>query len=108
MLISFKLTMPNRGSWNGKWGGEENLYAIVKKFSKSEILDFKINQKINRDFYYSWEDGWTACVDVIKVDSKEAVNIRKHSKGFRGYDWMINSILKLGYIDIDINRKALI
>lgn len=99
MLVSFRLTMPNRGSWNGKWSGESTMYARVEKFSKSDIIDYKINEKINKDFYYTWDDGWSACVDVMRVDSKEAKNIRKYSKGFCGYDWMIDSILKLGYIN---------
>lgn len=30
MLIQFTLSMPNVGSWNGKWSGRENLYAVRK------------------------------------------------------------------------------
>ena len=35
MLIAFVLTMPGKGSWNGKWTGEGNLYAIVKNIPKA-------------------------------------------------------------------------
>ena len=27
MILSFTLSMPNIGSWNGKWTGSKNLYA---------------------------------------------------------------------------------
>lgn len=29
-MIAFILTMPNIGSWNGRWSGENDLHAIVK------------------------------------------------------------------------------
>ena len=28
--LAFVLTMPNIGSWNGKWSGEGNFYAITR------------------------------------------------------------------------------
>lgn len=99
MLLWFNLTMPNRASWNGKWSGDNSLNARVMKVNKSDI-DAELLNKIlsQRDFYYRWDDGWTACVSVTKIDSKEAIKIRKNTKGFCGYDWMIKSILKCGEI----------
>ena len=32
MILSFELSMPNIGSWNGKWTGSERVYAIIKNF----------------------------------------------------------------------------
>jgi hypothetical protein len=90
--------MPSRGSWNNRWSGEDKLYVKVMKFNKSDIERYKLKDKLNKDFYYRWDDEWCACVDVMPVDSKEASYIRKHSAGFMGYDWMIDSILQNGVI----------
>jgi len=94
MLIAFVLTMPNVGSWNGKWSGESNYYARVRKYPL-EVGKKIINQ---RSYYYSWNDGWGANIEAKRVDSKEAQIIRKKSKGFYGYEWMIDSIEKNGKI----------
>ena len=94
-MILFKLTMPNVGSWNGKWTGEGNLYCISRKLSKpiEENLDGK-------DFFYRWEDGWSACVSCTKMSAVEARRLTKKSKGFYGYNWMVDSILKYGEIRV--------
>ena len=87
-MIIFTLSMPNRGSWNGRWSGEDRVYARI--FHNNDVP----KDIIGKDFYYNWDDGWCACVSVTKVDSKEAAKIRKKSAGFCGYDWMIRSIIK--------------
>ena len=93
-MIAFELTMPNRGSWNGKWTGDRDIYARV-------LPDKKVPKEyVGKNFYYSWDDGWTACVSTYKVTSSEANLIRRKSKGFYGYDWMIESICEKGKIEI--------
>lgn len=87
-MVVFTLSMPNRGSWNGRWSGEDRVYARI--FHNNDVP----KDIIGKDFYYNWDDGWCACVSVTKVDSKEAAKIRKKSAGFCGYDWMIRSIIK--------------
>ena len=86
-MIVFELSMPNRGSWNNKWSGEEYYYIRIKaeKYVPKEVW--------NKDFYYTWNDGWTACVSVKHISSKEARKLEKKSNGFCGYDWMIKSII---------------
>lgn len=98
MLVSFTLTMPNCGSWNGRWSGEKDLYVRVRKYNKEMINKFNILEKLENDFRYNFGDGWCASVYLEKVDSKEANTLRKRSRGFSGYDWMIDSILKNGKI----------
>ena len=91
-MILFELTMPNCGSWNGKWTGAGRVYAKTRK-------DCQVPKDvIGKDFFYSWDDGWTACVSVKKMDYREAQKIMKYSVGFYGYDWMIESIIKHGEI----------
>lgn len=96
MLVKFKLTMPNAGSWNGKWSGEQMLFARVRTLNKEEA-----EKIIDKSFIYNWPDGWTACVSVARVDYKEKQRIEKETKGFSGYDWMIESIIKNKKIIID-------
>lgn len=94
MILEFKLSMPNIGSWNGKWSGEDEYFA--------KIITFRTKEKINRakemlekgGYIYDFKDGWVASVSIRQVDSKEATKLRRKSKGFRGYDWMIDSIIK--------------
>lgn len=84
----FRLSMPNVGSYNGKWSGEKDLYARVLKFYKKD----KVPEC--KSYSYPFGDGWVARIDVTEVDSKEAKRIQKVSQGFLGYDWMINSIIE--------------
>lgn len=94
-MIAFELTMPNRGSWNGKWSQENKIFArcYKEKDVPKEYWD--------KDFYYYWDDGWTACVSTRRVTPAEARKLTKISSGFCGYDWMIKSIIKHGAIQLD-------
>ena len=99
MLIEFKLSMPNIGSWDGKWTGEDNYYArvinITKRWGSGKKANELVKQILDKgSFYYDFRDGWGMSIAVREVDSKEAAKIRKKSKGFCGYDWAIESILQ--------------
>lgn len=91
-MIAFLLSMPHVASWNGEWSGEGKIYARLRRDSQVP------KEYIDQSFEYRWDDGWGASVEVRKVDSKEAAKIRKHSAGFYGYDWMIDSIIDHGKI----------
>lgn len=99
--VSFQLTMPNVGSWNGKWTGEDRKYYIVKKFSdkffKSEVEKLFTGKTYN-SWYYNFGDGWGASVSAEIINSVEARKRRKVSRGFCGYNWMVESILRDGVI----------
>jgi len=92
-MTSFELTMPNVGSWNGKWTGEKDHHYDVRKLSKEKELELD-----GKYFYYNFGDGWGAGIKIKKVDAKTAAKYRKISIGFSGYEWMIDSILKNGKI----------
>ena len=91
-MIVFELTMPHRGSWNGKWSGDIQRHIRVK-YERSVPKDLW-----DRDFYYRWDDGWEARISVRKMSASDAHKLDKKSLGFCGYDWMISSIIKDGYI----------
>lgn len=95
-MVVFELSMPNKGSWNGKWSMEKYVHIIKKKNSQVP------KDIIGKSFYYSWDDGWTACVSVKKYDSrdKEYKELVKNNSGFCGYDWMVESIIESKEIKI--------
>ncbi|MEA3420841.1 MAG: hypothetical protein U9Q97_04090 [Acidobacteriota bacterium] len=101
MILSFELSMPNIASWNGQWSGANNLYAKVVNFGKSRAATTKAKEIHNRGYYhYNFGDGWSAGISVREVSSKEASKIRRASKGFCGYDWMVESIKNTGKIEV--------
>ena len=98
-MLVFELTMPNRGSWNGQWSQQNDRHIIIKRENEVYGKDKVQNLLETQDFYYHWDDGWTACVTVTKMDSKQAKSLKKISSGnFCGYDWMVESIMKYGQI----------
>ena len=98
-MIVFELTMPNCGSWNGRWTGEGKSYIRTRpdKSVPKEV--------VGKTFYHTWDDGWTACVSVTHTDRRTAEKLRKKSVGFYGYDWMIDSIISRGSIKIEGEQK---
>jgi len=100
MILSFELGMPNNNSWNGRWSGGNDLYARVINFGRGKAANEKAKEILDKGyFYYNFGDGWGASVTVKEIDSKEAAKIRRKSKGFCGYDWMIASIKEKGRIE---------
>ena len=91
-MIVFELSMPNKGSWNGKWSQEGQLFVRV-------IREYDVPKEYwNKSFYYMWDDGWTACVTTTRMTANKARKLERKSKGFCDYDWMIRSIIKYGDI----------
>ena len=45
---------------------------------------------------YEWPDGTKTTIRVMRVDSRESARIRRNSKGFRSYGWMVDSALQHG------------
>lgn len=101
MIVVFELNMPRCGSWNGQWSGQDQLFVRVKSARSNELKE-KLDKIVQTgSFRYTWDDGWCARVDVRQIDATEAAKIRRKSKGFCGYDWIIDSILKHGEIKIN-------
>jgi len=88
--VEFKLSMPNRGSWNGRWSGERGEYLKYVSIVNKDLSLLGLDIKLVKCWYYNWKDGWSACVRgrVMGVGEK-----RKKSAGFCGYDWMVRDIL---------------
>ncbi len=103
MILLFQLTMPDVGSWNGKWSDAGKFYGKVKNIGRSKEAEEK-GRKIlqGSSFSYSWSDGWKAQISVTRIDAKEATRLRRvlqiSKQGFCGYDWMVDSIIRNGEI----------
>lgn len=82
--------MPNTGSHYSTRMGKDR-YFLVKNLPKSTEIEEKSH-------YYNFGDGWGANVKVEIVGPSEAKLRRKVSKGFSGYEWMIDEILEHGRI----------
>ena len=91
--IEFRLSMPNRASWNGKWSGEDRNYTLDR-----DLDDERAVQLSGQSWSYGWPDGWCAEISARIVPAGEE---RKPSHGFDGYDWMVASILRYGKIYAD-------
>jgi hypothetical protein len=89
--------MPGCGSWNGRWTGEESVHAIVKNLGTPQRAAKKGADLVGR-YSYDFGDGWRASVEVRVVDAAEARSLRKRSRGFAGYDWMVSELLDTGTI----------
>lgn len=100
-MIVFELTMPHVGSWNGKWTGADRRYIRTRDERKVP------KECWGKNFYYSWDDGWGACVSVTRMSANEARKFERLSDGFCGYDWMIRSIIDNGYIISDSDKRRI-
>lgn len=99
--------MPRNSSWNGKWSGAENLYARIESVTTQKASAKSEQIVAASPYYYSWPDGWCARIDVQIVDANESRKMRKKSRGFCGYEWMIDSIKTYGKIYADHEKPEL-
>ena len=97
--IAFILSMPNVGSWDGKWSAAKDVHCIIKTLKNQDVDKlFDKMPRQERNFYYNFGDGWSANVKVIPIGPEHRKYLEKNNKGFCGYDWMVDSILKHGKI----------
>lgn len=90
MRLIYRLSMPNVGSWNGRWTGEDQEYYVIRKYSEKKAE--KILEKDSH--YYNFGDGWGAGVSISEIFGR----YKPKSAGFSGYDWMIDEIERHGRI----------
>ena len=100
MILCFELSMPNCGSWNGRWSQEKDIHVITK--TDRDIGKKRIQELDGKSFFYRWDDGWTACVSCRIINAKESAKLRKMNRGFCGYDWMVKSIILYDEINKDV------
>ena len=92
-VLVYTLSMPGRNSWNGRWSGEDRIYAITRPIRNSKKAREKADAILaGRRYSYRWPDGWCAAISVSEVSAREAAAIRRKSAGFCGYGWMVQSI----------------
>lgn len=98
--IEFRLAMPGKASWDGKWSGDDRNYTLLR-----DLDDDQAAQLDGRSWSYSWPDGWRAEIYARLAHVGET---RKPSHGFHGYDWMVASILQYDkiYADHEVPKEA--
>ncbi len=100
MILSFTLSMPNVGSWNGQWSGKDKLYVNIVNFGRGKASNERAQEILDKGYYhYDFGDGWSAGITVKQINIKEAAKLRKKSAGFCGYHWMVDSIQRKGFIE---------
>lgn len=107
MILCFELSMPQNNSWNGKWSGGGRYYAIVRNLGKTKKAIEKAKSILKtKTYYHHFGDGWVAGIQAREVDANEAAKCRRKSKGFWGYNWMVDSIIRDGEIIAPSDRKG--
>lgn len=90
--VEFKLSMPGRSSWNGKWSGEGQNYTIVRTLTDKTAAKL-LDEKGTGYWSHAFGDGWVAGVDARTLVKGERA---KKSDGFCGYEWMVENIILYG------------
>lgn len=102
MTLCFELTMPTNNAWNGKWSGDEEYHAKTRNFGRSKKAKEQVQEILSKTpYFYEWDDGWSARISARLIDSKESKTVKLRSKGFAGYEWMIESIINHGKIKVE-------
>lgn len=94
--FAFILSMPGNNAWNGKWSGDGECYARVKTFVTRSYKEQLL--KLVGHHSYSFGDGWRASIEVKVVTKEEKKLLLKATRGFSGYDWMIDKLILHGEI----------
>ena len=98
-ILCFTLTMPSNAAWNGKWTGDDKLYARTMNMGKGNEAKVKCAPILRQKSYsYFFGDGWVANVEVRVIDAATKAKVERDTRGFCGYEWMIDSIMKHGEI----------
>lgn len=87
--VEFRLSMPSRSSWDGKWSGEDRNYTVVRTMSAGAAMKLGVPNS----WHHNWSDGWSACISARILPRGER---RGKSDGFCGYDWMVSNIILYG------------
>jgi hypothetical protein len=106
-VIAFELSMPGVGSWNGRWSGEGRAYVKLVSLGRSQkAIAREVSIIADAPYFYAFGDGWAASISARAVDARETRELRKKSRGFCGYDWMVDEIVQHGRILTLAERSA--
>ena len=58
MRVEFRLSIPNVGSWNGKWSRGDNNYIIYRNLPKKKCLELGLKTTTDKEYwFYDFGDG---------------------------------------------------
>lgn len=99
------LSMPNVGSWNNRWSGEDRPYVYLFRAPEKNKQFLADRLSLIGYYHYDFGDGWGAGVTIKEVTEAEYKRFKKITAGFSGYDWMVNSIIKYKRIVNDTEKS---
>lgn len=102
--IVYILTMPNVGSWNGRFAGEGHLNCEVRSYLKDSDIPKKV-LSMKDGYHYDFGDGWLVNIKATQIKENEKDKYEEASRGFYGYEWMIKEIEKFGRIKTLIEKR---
>ena len=89
---TFSLEMDKINSWDGNWSGQNSLHVVLRAgLDRYRMLREGV-------YYYQFDDGWRAKIEVRFTTFEDAYDLYKKSTGFCGLEWMVDSICNLGKI----------
>ena len=99
MFLQFTLNKPNKETIVDR-EFTKKVYARILKIDEKKIPNIMDILK-TKYFHYDFNDEWSGGVTVEKVTKKRAEFVSKNTLGFATYQWMIDSILKDGFIHLE-------
>lgn len=87
--VEFRLSMPGRSSWDGRWSGQDRNYLLVRTVPNAVADELMAVGS----WFHRWDDGWTAQVTARVMAPGERAS---KTAGFAGYDWMVTNIIAYG------------
>lgn len=87
--IAYILSMPSKGSWDGKWTGEKNVYARVRKIPDKYFDSGKTKEKERAVLQFTKQGEFIKRFDNVSKAAQElnlnATSIYCVCKGIRRY-----------------------
>lgn len=94
--VEFRLSMPGRSSWDGRWSGDGRNYTTVRSLTNeaaAKLFAVEGGFTAHKSWTHRWSDGWCAQIEARIVRTGERL---KKSDGFCGYSWMVDNIIRTG------------
>ena len=89
--VEFKLAMPGRNTWNGKWSGDDRNHTLLR------TLDPMTAVSLDGGYWsYAWSDGWCARI-TARIVLEEPTEKSRASAATTG--WSIASSATGDYAD---------
>ena len=94
MRLCFTFQMLRKDKFDTNYEQNDIYHQVATVGMKQEDLDWGTKITTRSPFFYDFEDGYRAKIEVQEISGNEANRISKGSNRFGGCNWMIKSIIK--------------